>query len=92
MNKNLGYKVGYVMLVKTFAGPTIHTRVKNIIDYKTKIGGEEVHVKGFEGVFTRRKDILALKKASVPFTGNEKPSSCVTFTYDNQIVKVIRKK
>ena len=46
MNKDLKYKVGYVMLVKTFAGPTIQTRVKNIIDYKTKIGGEEVTSKG----------------------------------------------
>tara|TARA_B100000131_G_scaffold321231_1_gene371367 strand:+ start:6726 stop:7022 length:297 start_codon:yes stop_codon:yes gene_type:complete len=85
------YNLGDILEVKTFAGPKIYQKVKNIFDYKTKISGEDVHVKGFEGSFTRRKDLYALKKSSVPYSGNEKLSSCISFTYDYQIIKVIKR-
>jgi hypothetical protein len=35
------------------------------------------------------KDVLALKKHSVPYTGREKPGECVSFGYDFQIIKNI---
>ena len=86
------YKSGDVLEVKTFAGPKVYQRVNNIFDYKTKISGEEVHVKGFEGTFTRRKDLYALKKSCVPYRGDEKLNKCVSFTYDYQIVRVVKRK
>ena len=86
------YSVGDVLEVKTFAGPNIHKRVSRIFDYKSKIGGEEIRVVGFEGSFVRRKDLYALKKSSVPYKGDEKLSKCMSITYDWQIIKTIKRK
>jgi hypothetical protein len=90
--RKIKYRIGDVLEVHTFAGPIIHQRVKKTFDYKTKIGGEEINVRGFEGSFVRRKDLYALKKSCVPYSGDEKLSKCISFTYDNQIIKIIKRK
>ena len=90
-HNNIKYNKGDTLKVKTFAGPEIYTKVKKIVNYKSSIGGEEVHVIGFEGALVRRKDLISLKKACVPYSGNEKLSKCISFTYDYQIIKVIKR-
>jgi hypothetical protein len=89
---NITYNVGDVLEVETPAGPKIYQRVKKKVNYKTKIIGEEIHVLGFEGSFTRRKDLYALKKSCVPYSGNEKLNKCISFSYDYQIIRVVRRK
>ena len=79
--KNIPYKKNDILLVNTFAGPKVYIKVIS----KTK-PGDPGHP-GFEGCLTRRKDIIALKKRSVPYTGREKPSKCISFGYDFQIIK-----
>ena len=90
--RNIAYKPGDILEVKTFAGPKIYQKVKTVFDYKTNISGEDVHVKGFEGFFTRRKDLYALKKSCVPYRGDEKLNKCISFTYDYQIISIVKRK
>ena len=83
----LKYKVGDIIETSTFAGPKVHIKVSKLVDRKSswnsldsKDSKDIVHVKGFYGHFVRRKDILALKKAAVPYTGKE-----------SQVIKLIRR-
>lgn len=92
MKKNIKYKVGDTLKVETFAGPTIYQKVISIINRESKFGNEVVLVKGFEGRFVRRSDLYALKKHSVPYSGKEKLSDCISFTYDYQIISKIKNK
>ena len=89
---NITYNIGDVLEVESPAGPKVYQRVKKKVNYKTKISGEEIHVLGFEGCFTRRKDLYALKKSCVPYSGNEKLNKCISFSYDHQIIRVVRRK
>tara|TARA_B100000131_G_scaffold310511_1_gene342282 strand:- start:1187 stop:1477 length:291 start_codon:yes stop_codon:yes gene_type:complete len=92
MKKKIKYKVGDVLKVKTFAGPIIYKKVVSIVDQESKYGQEIVRVRGFEGCFVRRKDLYALKKNSVPYSGKEKLSECISFTYDHQIINKVSNK
>lgn len=85
------YEIGDVLEVETFAGINILTKVKKIVDKKSKLGDDEISVKGFEGSFVRRKDLISLKKRSVPYTGKEALKDTLSFTYDFQIVRLIKK-
>tara|TARA_Y100000034_G_scaffold128583_1_gene183481 strand:- start:520 stop:861 length:342 start_codon:yes stop_codon:yes gene_type:complete len=96
--KAIKYNVGDVLEVKTFAGPIIQKRVLKKIHTKTKWGSLSAHnkkeiieVKGFEGCFVRRKDLYALKEACVPYSGKEKLSKTESFTFDWEIIRIIRK-
>jgi len=92
IKKKINYKKGDVLLVETFAGPEIYQKVIEKVNTTSEWSTfDSITVKGFSGVFTRRKDLLALKKRSVPYTGKEKLSKTESFTYDFQILKVIKK-
>jgi hypothetical protein len=97
--KKIKYKVGDILLCESFAGPKIYKKVLEKIHTKTKwtslIGKDEkeiIEVNGFNGCFVRRKDLYALKKSAVPYTGKEKLSKTESFTFDWQILRVIKKK
>ncbi len=89
------YEVGDIVQVETFAGPKVYKKVVKKIDtttsYKSDFLGD-IRVKGFDGVFTRKKDILALKRMCVPYSGRERPSKVQSFTYDWQIIKIVKKR
>jgi len=96
--KTVKYNVGDVLEVETFAGPKIHTKVLRKIHTKSKWSSpsdkrkkEVVEVKGFYGCFVRRKDLYALKKACVPYTGKEKLNKTEGFTYDWHILRVVKR-
>jgi hypothetical protein len=91
--KKITYKVGDILEVKTFAGPKIYKKVKNIINREsewTTLG--KIKIEGFEGSFVRRKDLYALKKSCVPYTGKEKLKDTISFTYNSQIIRVVSSK
>jgi hypothetical protein len=85
------YDVGDILEVASFAGPNIHKKVIEKENKAYTVFGEEINVVGFRGCFVRRKDILALKKNCVPYAGNEKPSKTISWTYDWQILRVVKK-
>jgi hypothetical protein len=97
-NKTFKYNVGDILEVQTFAGPKIHKKVlrkvhttskwQSLSDKRKK---DTVEVKGFEGCFVRRKDLYSLKKHCVPYSGKEKLSKTESFTYDWQIIRIVRK-
>jgi len=89
---NISYQVGDILEVKTAAGPKVYKKVKKIIDRVTEWqDGEVIHLKGFEGSFVRRKDLYALKKMCVPYTGKEKLSNTNSFTFNWEILRIIKK-
>tara|TARA_B100001029_G_scaffold167756_1_gene161213 strand:- start:648 stop:941 length:294 start_codon:yes stop_codon:yes gene_type:complete len=91
-NKKIKYNVGDILEVETFAGPKIHKKVSNIIDRKTEWkDGSVTHLKGFDGTFVRRKDLYSLRNNCVPYTGKEVLKKTVSFTFDWQIIKVIKR-
>lgn len=88
---NIHYKVGDILEVKTAAGPKVYKKVKKIIDRVTEWqSGEVTHLKGFEGSFVRRKDLYALKEMCVPYTGKERLSKTKSFTFDWEIIRIIK--
>lgn len=88
--KMFEYSVGDVLEVSTFAGPKVHKKVLKKIDYTVAWSDETTtRVVGFEGCFVRRKDLFALKKMSVPYTGREKLKETRSFTYDSQILREV---
>tara|TARA_B100000427_G_C15177795_1_gene450173 strand:- start:312 stop:617 length:306 start_codon:yes stop_codon:yes gene_type:complete len=89
--KKIKYNIGDILAVKTFAGPVIYKKVISLVNKKTKWqDGSITHVKGFEGCFVRRKDLYALKRSCVPYTGKEVLRKTNSFTYEWQILKVIK--
>jgi|7_EtaG_2_1085326.scaffolds.fasta_scaffold17486_3 hypothetical protein len=92
MDNKIKYNVGDVIEVSSAAGPKVYKRVLKKVNRKSTIGEEEIHVVGFEGCFVRRKDLHALKKACVPYNGNEKLKDCVSFTFDWEILRKVRGK
>jgi len=96
--KTVEYSVGDILEVETFAGPKIHKKVLRKIHTTSKwsalSGGRKkdtVEVKGFEGCFVRRKDLYSLKKSCVPYTGKEKLNKTESFTYDWQVIRIVKK-
>ena len=94
MTKKMKYSVGDILLCKSFAGPVVRKRVLKKINRpsgfkKDKESG--IRIVGFEGCFTRKSDMMKLKEACVPYSSKDKPSKCVSFTYDWQIIKVIHR-
>ena len=92
------YNIGDVLEVKTFAGVNIHKKVVKKVNSKSEWSSlsdskkkDIVVVKGFEGCFVRRKDLYALKKNSVPYSGKENLSKTISWTYDHQIIRIIRR-
>jgi hypothetical protein len=53
---------------------------------------KDITVEGFDGVFVRRKDLYSLKEACVPYTGKEKLKDTESFSFDWQILKIIKRK
>ena len=91
--KKIAYKVGDILEVESFAGPKIYKRVTELVnDTSTYTTLGEITVKGFWGSLTRRKDLYALKKHCVPYTGKEKLYKTRSFTYDWQILRVVKNK
>jgi len=88
----INYKVGDILEVESFAGPKVYKKVSKIINRVIEWqSGEITHLKGFEGSFVRRKDLYALKKKCVPYTGKEKLSKTNSFTFDWCIIRVIKR-
>jgi hypothetical protein len=90
--KQIKYNIGDVLEVQTAAGPKVHKRVTKLINTTTKythLG--TLTVRGFEGSFVRRKDLYALKKRSVPYSGKEKLKDTMSFTFDREILRVVRR-
>lgn len=92
MSPSIKYKVGDTLEVSSFAGPKVYIKVLKLEDRKSKISGEEIHVVGFKGCLVRRNDLLTLKKHGVPYTGKEPLKSCISFTYDWQVINKITKR
>tara|TARA_R110000824_G_scaffold285360_1_gene473560 strand:+ start:88 stop:402 length:315 start_codon:yes stop_codon:yes gene_type:complete len=92
--KDISYEIGDILEVESFAGPKIYKRVTELVNNTTKYKSKHlgtITVKGFWGVLTRKKDLIALKRACVPHTGKEKLSKCRSFTYDWAILRVVKK-
>tara|TARA_Y100001938_G_scaffold137691_1_gene202234 strand:+ start:390 stop:638 length:249 start_codon:yes stop_codon:yes gene_type:complete len=77
--KKSKYKVGDVILVKSFAGPNIHVKLKKRITSKKGWDAD-----GWDAIIIYKKDVDALRKKSVPYKKNEKP---IVFVFDWQIIK-----
>tara|TARA_B100000131_G_scaffold168602_1_gene162996 strand:+ start:12713 stop:13027 length:315 start_codon:yes stop_codon:yes gene_type:complete len=97
--KNISYDVGDILEVNTFAGVKIYKKVIKKVQTKslwTSLSDsskkDEVEVRGFEGCFVRRSDLYALKKMSVPYSGKEKLSKTISWTYDGQIIRKVKDK
>jgi len=75
-------KVGTVYEVKTWAGPVVHIKITSLQQNKGI----------YRGVFVRESDIIALKNASVPYKGSERPEDCEGYVYDHQILKRVNRK
>jgi len=87
----INYKVGDILEVESFAGPKVYKKVSKIIDRVIEWqSGEITHLRGFEGSFVRRKDLHALRKRCVPYTGREKLSKTNSFTFGWSIIRVVR--
>lgn len=92
MKNKINYKVGDILEVETFAGPKIYKKVSKVIDRAIEWeGGEVTHLRGFEGSFVRRKDLHALREKCVPYTGREKLSKTNSFTFNWNIIKVVKR-
>ena len=94
MTKKIKYSVGDIILCKTFAGPIIKQKVLKKVNRLSGLKSDKdagVRVVGFEGCFIRRSDLSKLRDACVPYTKKDKPSKCISFTYDWQIIKVVSK-
>ena len=77
--KKTKYKVGDIILVKSFAGPEVHVRLKK---RTTSIKGWGAD--GWHATIIYKKDIDALRKKGVPYKKNEKP---IVFVFDWEIIK-----
>ncbi len=76
-------KFGTIYRVKTFAGVVVH--MKALRYYPGE--GED----WCEGCLTRKEDVIALKEAGVPYTGNERPEECLGTMFKFQIVSRVNK-
>ena len=75
--------IGDVYECKTFAGIIVHQKITG---YYKKDPKEGHH---FKAVLVRKKDVAALKKAGVAYSGNEQPSECEGVVFDFQILKKV---
>jgi len=92
--KKISYKVGDILEVESFAGPKVYKKVTELVEKTTEYKSEHlgtITVRGFWGSLTRRRDLQALKKNCVPYTGKEKLSKTRSFTYDWQILRVVKR-
>jgi|TARA_R110001583_G_scaffold16234_3_gene66098 hypothetical protein len=94
MTKKIKYSVGDIILCKSFAGPEVKLRVINKVNRLSGLKADNdsgVKLLGFEGCFVSRSDMMKLKDACVPYSKKDKPSACISFTYDWQIIRVVSK-
>jgi len=94
MSKKIKYSVGDIILCETFAGPTIKQKVLKKINRPSGLKDDKktgARIVGFEGCFIRRSDLNKLREACVPYSKKDKPSQCISFTYDWQIIRVVSK-
>ena len=90
--KLIKYNVGDIIEVESFAGPKVYKKVLEKVKQASEYSSlERVVVNGCWGNFVRRKDLYALKKHCVPYTGKEKLSKTKSFSYDWQVVRVVKK-
>ena len=75
--------VGKIYECKTFAGIVVHQKITG---YYKKDPEKGHH---FKAVLVRKEDVLALKKAGVPYKGSELPSECEGVVFDFQILKKV---
>jgi hypothetical protein len=88
----ISYDIGDILEVETFAGPKVYKKVLSIVDRSYDWSdGETTNVKGFNGAFVRRKDLYSLKRFCVPYTGKEVLRSTKSFTFDWQILRLVKK-
>jgi hypothetical protein len=79
------YKAGDVVLVKSFAGPSVHVRLKTRPDKIENGWGAD----GWDARVIYKKDIDSLIKSGVPYKRGKQP---LVFVFDWQIIKIKRKK
>ena len=77
------YKVGDIVLTKSFAGPTVWVRLKKRILKPKDFWGAD----GWEAQMIYKKDVDKLIKNGVPYEKGTKP---VVWIFDYQIVKKIK--
>ena len=74
------YKPGDIVLVKSFAGPIVHVKLKKrILKPKDNWGAD-----GWDAQIIYKKDVDALRRHGVPYKKGEKP---VVFVFDGHILK-----
>jgi hypothetical protein len=74
------YKVGDMVLVESFAGPQVRTKLKKrILKPKNGWGAD-----GWDAQVIYEKDVNALRKFGVPYEKDEKP---IVFVFDWQLIK-----
>ena len=76
------YKIGDVVLVKSFAGPNVRVTLKNryiAAESELKLG-----VDGWEAQITLQRDVEKLRKRGIPYRKGEKP---MVWVFDHHIIK-----
>ena len=74
------YKVGDIVLVKSFAGPKVHVRLKKRVIKPKNFWGAD----GWDAQIIYKKDIDNLRTHGVPYKKGEKP---IVFVFDWHIIK-----
>tara|TARA_R100000008_G_scaffold372_2_gene346 strand:- start:35542 stop:35784 length:243 start_codon:yes stop_codon:yes gene_type:complete len=78
------YKVGDIVLVSSFAGPSVHVRLKErIVKPKNGWGAD-----GWDAQMIYKKDVDKLRRKGVPYKKGEKP---IVFVFDWHIIKKAKK-
>jgi hypothetical protein len=76
------YKVGNIVLVESFAGPQVQTKLKKrILKPKNGWGAD-----GWNAQIINDKDVDRLRKHGVPYKKGEKP---MVWVFDHHIIKKV---
>jgi len=76
------YKAGNVVLVESFAGPTVRVRLKKRILKPTTFWGAD----GWDAQIIYKKDVDSLRQHGVPYKKRAKP---MVWVFDWQIIKKV---
>ena len=76
-------KIGDIYETNTYAGAIVHQKVIGFYNEDPK--GKEYAA----AVLVRPEDVTALKKAGIPYKGNEDPAKCEGVLYRSKIIQQV---
>ena len=79
----MSYKIGDVVLVKSWAGPDVRVRLEKRYDKTNDKYGPE----GWEARIIYKKDVDKLRQNGVPYKSGQKP---LVWVFDREIIKLVR--